>query len=158
MQSRAAASGGFAVTETAAGEWLAYTIFIRRTGMYNLDVRYASESPDGTFHIELDNRNISGTMTIVPTGNREAFRNVSLKVKLPAGQQKLKLVIDSDSSNPRTNRLSESAANFDSINIRAAKSDYDGNDAGDLNQKFLQQFFFMNESVFKFLINREKNG
>ena len=126
VQARASASGGYAVMEAAAGEWLAYTVLVRRAGTYHLDVRYASEFRNGTFHLEVDNQNVSGSMLITPTGNWGTFRNVSRKINLPAGRHILKLVVETNSINPQTEQISEIAANFDSIIIRAAQSDYDG--------------------------------
>ncbi|HLM62262.1 MAG TPA: carbohydrate-binding protein, partial [Pyrinomonadaceae bacterium] len=130
IQSRASASGGYAVMEAGAGEWLTYTIEVRRAGIYNLDVRYASEFRNGAFHIEVDNQSITDSILIASTGNWGAFQNVSRKVSLPAGQHTLKLVIEANSINPQTELTAEVAANFDSIIIRPTQSDYDGDGAG----------------------------
>ncbi len=129
VQRRAQASGGFAVMEAAAGEWLAYTVWVRRAGIYNLHVRYASEFSGGTFHLEVDDQNASGSMQVANTDNWGNFRSVSRRINLPAGRHVLKLVVDTNSSNPQTGLISEIAANFDSIIVRAAASDYDGDGA-----------------------------
>jgi PKD repeat protein len=125
IQARSDVSGGYVVTEAVAGEWLAYTISVRKTGMYNLEVRYASEMREGTFHIELDEQNITGALTLSPAVNQGTFSNATKKVKLPSGKHTLKLVIDHNTVNPFTRRLSEASAVFDSIIIRYAKSDYE---------------------------------
>lgn len=129
IQKRTFASGGYAVMEAAAGEWLNYTLKIRKAGTYRLNVRYASEFRDGTFHIEIDNQNVTGSMQVIPTGNWGIFRNLSRRVILPAGQHVLRLVIDTNSVDPQTGQTSDVTANFDSIIIRAAQSDYDGDGA-----------------------------
>ncbi len=129
IQARNAASGGFDLMEACAGEWTAYTVNIRRAGTYNLNVRYASEFRDGTFHIEVDNQAVTDSIRVIPTGNWGAFRNLSRRVNLPAGQHILKLVVDTNSVNPQTNQVSDVAANFDSLIIRAAQFDFDGDGA-----------------------------
>ncbi|MDQ3130908.1 MAG: carbohydrate-binding protein [Acidobacteriota bacterium] len=136
IQARSDVSGGYAVTEAFGGEWLAYTVSIRKTGTYNLEVRYASDRREGTFHIELDGQNITGAMTIA-AGNQGTFRSVSRKVSLPGGQHTLKLVVDSNPFNPNSGRTLETPAVFDSIIIRYAKSDYK------ISQEFSRTLFDM---------------
>jgi len=128
IQARSDISGGYAVTEAVAGEWLAYTISVRKAKTYNLEVRYASELREGTFHIELDGQNITGAMTLIPTGNQGTFSSAARKVNLPGGRHILKLVVDSNQINPYTSRLSETSVAFDSIIISYAKSNYESAD------------------------------
>lgn len=128
IQARSNVSGGFVVTEAAAGEWLAYTISIRKTGMYNLEVRYAAESREETFYIELDGRNITGAIPLIPAENQGTFNSAARKVKLLSGQHILKLVIDSNPVTPFSSRPLKSSAAFDSITIRCAKSGYESAD------------------------------
>ena len=123
IQARSDVSGGYAVTEAVGGEWLVYSVAIRKAGAYNMEVLYTSESREGTFHIELDGRDITGAMSII-AGNQGIFRRTSRKVGLPEGQHILKLVVDSNQFNLNSGRTSEPSAVFDSINIRYAKSDY----------------------------------
>jgi hypothetical protein len=114
IQAFSGASGGFVVTEAAAGEWLSYTIFNEVAGIYELSVRYASEFRAGTFHIEIDGRNATGMMTVAPTGT--GFRSLFKKVELTAGQHTLRLVMDGNSPG------SAGVCEFDSIAFRALKT------------------------------------
>ncbi len=123
IQARSDVSGGYAVTDAVGGEWLAYTVSIRKAGTYNLEVRCASELREAAFHIELDGHNITGAMTIA-AGSPGTFRRLPRKVNLPDGQHVLKIVVDSAQNNPNSARTPEASAIFDSINIRYAKSDH----------------------------------
>jgi hypothetical protein len=108
IQAFSGASGGFVVTEAAAGEWLSYTIFTAASGSYELSVRYVSEFRGGTFHIEIDGQNVTGAMNIMPTGVN--FRSLFKRIDLAAGEHTLRLVMD----------------DFDSIGFRALKNQLNG--------------------------------
>lgn len=114
IQAFSGASGGFVVTETAAGEWLSYTIFNEAAGSYELSVRYTSEFRGGTFHIEIDGLNATGAMAVASTG--VAFRSLFKKVELTAGQHTLRVVMDGNSIG------ASSVCDFDSITFRALKT------------------------------------
>lgn len=124
IQAFSGASGGFVVTETAAGEWLTYTIFAAAAGSYELSIRYTSEFRGGTFHAEIDGQNITGAMIAAPTGAN--FRSFFKKADLTAGQHTLRLVMDSNSINPETGAASANVCNFDSIGFRALKYPLNG--------------------------------
>lgn len=126
IQARPTASGGFSVMETTAGEWLSYTVTSPIAGQYDLGIRYASEFRDGTFHVEIDGQNVTGAVTVVPTGNWGNYRTVYRRVNLSAGQHLVRLVMDSNSINPQTGSPSPVVANFDSLIFTAAEYDYDG--------------------------------
>jgi hypothetical protein len=93
---RCADSGtGFDVGWTAPGEWLAYTATVARAGTYTLDARVASESEGGTFHLELDGRDLPGPMKIPATGGWQTWTTVASKpFRLPKGRVTLKIVFD----------------------------------------------------------------
>jgi hypothetical protein len=114
IQAFSGASGGFVVTETAAGEWLSYTIFNEAAGSYELSVRYTSEFRGGTFHIEIDGLNATGAMTVAPTG--VGFRSLFKKVELTAGQHTVRVAMDGNSIG------SPSVCDLDSITLRALKT------------------------------------
>jgi hypothetical protein len=125
IQARASASGGFAVMEAAAGEWLAYSATVTGGGKYDLGVRYASEFRDGTFHVEIDGQNVTGPVPVVPTANWATFRTTFRRVTVPMGAHTIRLVMDTNSVNPQTGTVSPVVANFDSIIIRPAGHDFD---------------------------------
>ena len=52
-QATSDAGGGFNVGWMRATEWLLYTVDVRASGRYRLDLRVASNGAGGTFHIEV---------------------------------------------------------------------------------------------------------
>ncbi|HXG84993.1 MAG TPA: FG-GAP-like repeat-containing protein [Pyrinomonadaceae bacterium] len=126
IQARQEASGGFAVMEASAGEWLSYTVSVPYGGRYKLGVRYASEFRNGTFHVEIDGQNVTGALVVAQTGGWGAYRTVFRGVTLKAGQHNIRLVMDTNSTNPQTGERSGVTANFDSLIFRSAQADYDG--------------------------------
>jgi len=126
IQARQEASGGFAVMEASAGEWLSYTVSAPFAGRYQLGVRYASEFRDGAFHVEIDGQNATGALVAATTGGWGAYRTVYRNVNLKAGQHIIRLVMDTNSINPLTGERSGVTANFDSLVVRGGQGDYDG--------------------------------
>jgi len=126
IQARSTASGGYSVMEASAGEWLSYTVNSPIAGQYDLGIRYASEFRNGTFHVEIDGQNVTGSMTVIPTGNWGIYRIDYRRVSLSAGQHIVRLVMDTNSVNPQTGSLSPVTANFDSLIFSASRFDFDG--------------------------------
>ncbi|CAN5474683.1 hypothetical protein BH10ACI3_BH10ACI3_15730 [soil metagenome] len=125
IQSRSTALGGFAVTEAAAGEWMAYSTQSLANGTFDLGVRYASEFSGGTFHVELDGQNVTGSLTVQNTGNWGIYYTVFKRVRITAGSHRFKIVMDTNSVNPQTGAVSPVVGNFDAIVIRTPKYDFD---------------------------------
>src|SRR6185369_4073862 len=63
IESSTDTNGGYDVGYTAAGEWLNYSINVT-AGTYAINVRVASNGSGGTFHVNLDGSNVSGTLTV----------------------------------------------------------------------------------------------
>jgi len=88
--------GGYNVGWVTAGEWLAYTVNVTIAGRYTVDVRVASLTAGGTFHIEANGADITGPMTVPSTGDWQAWTTVRRPgVTLARGIQVLRLVVDS---------------------------------------------------------------
>jgi len=49
-------------------EWVEYSVFVKQSGLYRLDVRVAASRQEGIFHLELDGVDITGLMTAPVTG------------------------------------------------------------------------------------------
>jgi hypothetical protein len=98
--------GGYLVGWTRAGEWLNYTVAVAKSATYTLDVRLASDGVGGTFHIEVDGVNKTGTIQVPDTGGWQNWMTVTKSsVTLAAGTQTVKFVLD-------TTGPSGSVANF----------------------------------------------
>lgn len=88
--------GGYSLGWVSAGEWLKYTISVAADGAYTLQARVASPASGGTFHVEIDGVNVTGTLTVPNTGGWQTWQTVSRPgIALTAGAHLLKVVIDS---------------------------------------------------------------
>jgi hypothetical protein len=89
--------GGYFVGWTQPGEYLNYTVTVASTGTYTLNFRVASQPKGGTFHLNVDGKNVTGELSIPSTGSWNVYTIVSKTgVNLTAGTHLLQLVIDSD--------------------------------------------------------------
>jgi hypothetical protein len=88
------AGGGFNVGWVNAGEWLAYTIDIASSGPYNVRFRTAAYGAGGTFHLEVDGADVTGSITVPDTGWWQTWTTVSRAVVLPGGRHVARLVMD----------------------------------------------------------------
>jgi hypothetical protein len=88
--------GGYFVGWTLPGEHLNYSVTVAVTGTYTLNFRVSSQPKGGTFHLNVDGKNVTGELSIPSTGDWNAYTIVSKAgVKLIAGTHVLELVIDS---------------------------------------------------------------
>jgi endonuclease/exonuclease/phosphatase family metal-dependent hydrolase len=91
----ASADGGNNVGWTAAGEWINYSVNVGSAGAYTIAFRVASSGQGGTFHLEMNGSNVTGSLTVPDTGGWQTWRSVSASATLAAGQQMARLVMDS---------------------------------------------------------------
>lgn len=86
--------GGYNVGWAAAGEWIEYTVNIATPGTYKFDTRYAAFG-GGTYHLELDGVNKTGTITNANTGGWQNWQTLSrFNIALNAGVHVLRVVMD----------------------------------------------------------------
>lgn len=99
-----------------AGEWLNYTVNVQTSGPYNLYVRVASNGNGGTFHIEVDGVDKTGSLTVPDTGGWSSWLSIYVpNVSLNAGMQVWRLVMD-------TNGASTAVGNFNWIAVTTTLS------------------------------------
>src|SRR4029079_8411435 len=72
--------GGYDVGYTDAGEWLEYTVNVASGGLYTFNMRVASCCGGGSYHIEINNVNVSGTKTVPNTGGFQTWTTTSTNV------------------------------------------------------------------------------
>src|SRR5207302_732991 len=77
------------------GEWLKYTVNVASAGTYTVSFRVAALGQGGTFHLEMNGTDVTGSVTVPNTGDWQAWQTVSRTVTLAAGQQVARLVMDS---------------------------------------------------------------
>lgn len=90
-------SGGYNLGYSTSGEWLEYTVNVATTGLYDVDLRLASDGADKSFHIEMDGVNISGAITVPNTTGWQIWETVTLRnLNLTKGQHIMRVVIDAN--------------------------------------------------------------
>ncbi len=90
----ACSEGGHNIGWTAPGEWLKYTVNVASNGSYTITARVASAVATGAFHIEVDDVDVTGSVSVGTTGGWQAWEDRTSVVSLSAGQQVVKLVIE----------------------------------------------------------------
>lgn len=86
-------AGGYDIGWTAAGEWTEYTVEVASTGSYDIQC-YVASGNSGSFHLEMDNVDITGTLTVA-TGGWQTWQTVKKTgVQLSQGTHILKFVTD----------------------------------------------------------------
>jgi probable HAF family extracellular repeat protein len=96
IQSTSDTGGGSNVGWIQAGEWLEYTVNVAAAGTYTLEARVASPGAGGTFHVEMDGVNKTGTMSVPDTAGWQSWRIISRSVTLEAGTHILRVSFDSN--------------------------------------------------------------
>ncbi len=82
------------------GEWLEYTVEVASDGMYDLDLRMATEGDGKILHIEVDGQNVSGPVAVPNTEGWQIWGTTTVEdLNLTAGTHVLRLVFDSDYMN-----------------------------------------------------------
>ena len=84
--------GGYNTGWTESGEWMEYTVDVAAAGSYTFEARVASNASGGTFHVEFDGVDKTGTLTAPGTGGWQEWTTVSTTVTLSAGTQVMRFV------------------------------------------------------------------
>lgn len=80
-----------------AGEWLEYTVQATVSTTYDIGFQASHLQRGGTFHLEVDGQNVTGTLTVPQTGDWMTFAPVVKKgVAITAGTHVLRLVFDTN--------------------------------------------------------------
>ena len=81
--------GGYDISWMQSGEWLNYTINVTKTANYDIITRAAADA-GGSFHIEIDNSDVTGPV-LVPSGGWTIWKDViAEKITLQEGLHILK--------------------------------------------------------------------
>jgi len=72
------------------------TVNVTKAGKFNVDTRIASLYTNSAFHIEVDGKNVTGSIKFLNTGSFQKWATVRKSgISLTAGKHVIKLVIDS---------------------------------------------------------------
>jgi hypothetical protein len=85
-----------------SGEWLEYTVNVRKSGSYSITTRIATPKNSSHFHFEMDRRDISGSIAAPNTGcwgsdlhGHDCFREVVVTgIRLQKGIHRLRFCAD----------------------------------------------------------------
>ena len=87
--------GGFNVGYTIDNEWLEYSVVIDSSTIYSLSFYVASGSSGGSFHLEIDNVDVTGTINTPGTGGWGTYVTINKRdVDLNKGEHILKLFVE----------------------------------------------------------------
>jgi len=92
-------AGGYNVGWTSTGEWMAYTVTVSKPATYQVSFYIAAASESAKMHLECDDEDKTGIISITNPGGFQSWQVIKKTVKLDAGQHVLKLVIDGDGLN-----------------------------------------------------------
>lgn len=92
--------GGYNVGYTATGEWLEYTVDIKKTGIYTISLTVAAESAGGGVSVRFGGVNKTGTMQVSPTGGWQNWATIEKSdISLNAGVQLMRVYIEKEGFN-----------------------------------------------------------
>ncbi|MHC4855456.1 MAG: family 16 glycosylhydrolase [Planctomycetota bacterium] len=92
--------GGYNLGWLEPGEWLEYTVDVKKAGLYDIVCRAGSPWDGGKLHVEFDGKNKTGTLDVVNTGDWQNYTHLIKKnVQLQAGVQTMKVVIENGGFN-----------------------------------------------------------
>lgn len=111
--------GGYSVGWTRTDEWLEYTVNVASAGNYTLTERVASGATTGSFRVEFNGVNKSGTVTVPNTGGWQTWANLSQTVSLSAGQQVMRIYFQGNDVNLNYVSLSSSSG---AVNLALGKA------------------------------------
>ncbi len=71
--------GNYNIGWTGGGEWLEYTVNVLEAGTYDFEVQVASPIGTSSFHIEVNDENVSGSVSIPNTGGWQTYKTVTVR-------------------------------------------------------------------------------
>ena len=96
IEKRPDASNGHGIGWTRKGEWLNYTVEVKESGVYSIEIPVASNKQGGVFHLEIKSKDITGPIQIPDTGGWQILKLLHHKdVKLTKGRHVIRAVMDS---------------------------------------------------------------
>lgn len=110
--------GDYNIGYTLKGEWLEYTVNVTKSGNYDLDARVAKEGDGGFFHIEMDGKDITGSIAVPNTGGWQVWETVTLEdISLTEGEHIMRIVFDTDYTNLNYVAFKDLVTGFNSFEL-----------------------------------------
>ena len=89
--------GGYSV-KLKQGEWMQYTVNVKNKASYIMTTNFSSSTKNNKFHVEFNNTNVTGLITLDSTGISN-WKDSSQMTNLEVGQQIMRIVCDSGQVN-----------------------------------------------------------
>lgn len=97
IEKRPDASNGHGIGWTRKGEWLNYTVEVKATGTYTIEMPVASNKMGGLFHMEIKGLKITESIRIPDTGGWGKLKLIKCAgVKLTKGRHVIRVVMDEE--------------------------------------------------------------
>ncbi len=95
IEKRPDASNGHGVGWTRKGEWIVYTVVVKESGEYTLEIPVASNKNGGAFHLEFNGDDVTGPIHVPDTGGWQKLKLITKRgVHLDKGNFAMKMVMD----------------------------------------------------------------
>jgi hypothetical protein len=93
------AGGGYDVAKTKTGEWLKYSVNVTTAGTYPLSLRLANAGSGATMHVEVDDVDRTGSISVPNTGGWQVWQTTPpMNISFTAGPHTLRIAFDNQSS------------------------------------------------------------
>jgi len=92
-------AGTYLIGWTNAGEWLAYTVSVRKSATYQVSLYLATIYETAKLHLEIDGSNLSDSVSVPNTAGFQNWTMITKTVKLDEGRHVIKLHIDNGGFN-----------------------------------------------------------
>lgn len=103
LQTTTDVGGGYKIKTAVAGEWLNYSVSVAAAGTFTFVVRVSSGGAGGTFRIEVDGVDKTGSLTVSNTGGWESWTTVAKSgIAIAAGPHVVRLVLDTNGATGMT--------------------------------------------------------
>jgi hypothetical protein len=86
--------GGYGLGYIRVGEWLEYTVSVPFTDYYEINIRVASNTTTGKFHLEFDGVDKTGIISVPLTGGWQSWTTIKTTAYLMQGVQVMRLYAD----------------------------------------------------------------
>jgi hypothetical protein len=100
IEKRSDASNGHGIGWTKKGEWVIYSVEVKETGTYRIEMPVASKKKGGTFHIEFDGKDITGPISVPDTGSWQKLELITSKDIKLAYRSRYQMKVSMDTEGP----------------------------------------------------------
>ncbi|MFA9392160.1 MAG: alpha-L-fucosidase [Prolixibacteraceae bacterium] len=100
------ANGGFNTGWANSGEWMAYTVDVKKNGTYKMSIYVATVSDQGKIHVEFDGVDKTGGLDVLNTGGYQNWMPVTASMELAAGSYVMKIFLDNANAGLNLDKVS----------------------------------------------------